>query len=76
MFLLEYFFRLFSNLGKNFVSLGIPFKLDFIEFITIPLIEKINFFPEPVLLLFGILLLLTSINLFPKFLLLLWEKNL
>ncbi len=75
MFLLEYFFRLFSNLGKNFVSLGIPFKLDFIEFITIPLIEKINFFPEPVLLLFGILLLLTSINLFPKFLLLLWGEE-
>lgn len=78
MFLLEYFLSLFSVAGNYFITLGIPFKLGFVDKITIPVIEFIGIFlPNYLFVIFGILLLIFSLKNIPKFMIGLWgEENL
>ena len=75
MFLLEYFFDILSRTGSYFLSLNIPFKLNFIDFVTLPLIKMISFLPEFVLIFFGIFLLLVSLREMPRFMLSLWGED-
>ena len=46
MFFLEYFFSFFSKAGNYFIVSGAPFKISFIDKITLPLISPIKFIPE------------------------------
>ncbi len=75
MLIVEYFFKFFSNTGNYFISLGIPFKLNFINIITIPLINFISFLPKIILIFLGILLLLISLKKLPKTILALWGED-
>lgn len=75
MFFLEYFFSFFSNVGNYFVASGVPFKITFIENITMPLINLINFLPEYFLAFLGIFLLIFSLKKMPIFMMRLWGEN-
>lgn len=76
MFFLEYFFSFFSSAGNYFIDLGLPFRLGFIDNITLPLIRLIDFImPKYLLVLFGVLLLIFSLKKMPDFMLCLWGEN-
>ncbi len=75
MFFLEYFFSFFSKAGNYFVVSGVQFKIDFVDKITLPLINLIKFVPEYFLALLGILLLIFSLREMPVFMLHLWGAD-
>ena len=75
MFVLEYFFGFFSKAGNYFVGLGVPFKIGFIDTITLPLINLIKFIPNYFLVVLGLLLLVFSLKQMPKFMLRLWKEK-
>ncbi|MBS3073194.1 hypothetical protein J4465_00130 [Candidatus Pacearchaeota archaeon] len=75
MFLLEYFFSFFSKMGNYFIVLGVPFKITFIENITMPLIKLITFIPEYLLAFLGIFLLIFSLKKMPVFMMRLWGED-
>jgi len=75
MFFLEYFFNFFSKAGNYFVSLGVPFKIGFVDMITLPLINLIKFIPVYLLALSGLVLLICSLKQMPKFMLRLWRED-
>jgi len=69
MFLFEYFFSFFSKTGNYFLTLDVPFKLKFIDSITLPLINFFSFLPKYVLVFLGIIILIVSLRKIPKFML-------
>ena len=75
MFFLEYFFSFFSKVGNYFITFGVPFKITFIDKITLPLISLIKFIPEYFLALLGVLLLIFSLKKMPVFMLRLWGED-
>lgn len=75
MFFLEYFFSFFSKTGNYFIASGVPFKINFIDKITLPLINLIKFIPEYLLILLGIFLLILSLEKIPVFILRLWGED-
>jgi sodium-dependent phosphate cotransporter len=75
MFFLEYFFSFFSQAGNYFVSMGVPFKINFIDVITLPLINLLGFIPNYLLSIFGVLLLIFSLKKIPYFMLCLWKEE-
>src|SRR3989344_7378684 len=72
MFVLEYFFRFFSYAGNFFISLGIPFRINFVDTITIPVINLISFLPKSLLVIAGAFLLAISLKSLPRFIFSLW----
>lgn len=75
MFFLEYFFSFFSKVGNYFIVSGVPFKITFIDKITLPLINLIKFIPEYFLALLGVFLLIFSLKKMPCFMLQLWGED-
>ena len=75
MFFLEYFFSFFSKAGNYFLFSEVPFSINFVDKITMPLISLIKFIPEYLLALLGILLLILSLKKLPVFVLHLWAKD-
>jgi sodium-dependent phosphate cotransporter len=75
MFILQYFFSFFSYAGNYAINLGVPFKINFIEKITNPLLEKISFLPLSVLIILGIFFLLFSLKKMPECMLKMWEEE-
>jgi len=75
MFFLEYLFSFFSKVGNYFIVSGVPFKITFIDKITLPLISLIKFIPEYFLALLGVFLLIFSLKKMPVFMLRLWDEN-
>lgn len=75
MFVLEYFFRFFSYAGNFFVALGIPFRINFVDTITIPLINSISFLPKSLLVIAGTFLLVISLKSLPRFIFNLWGND-
>jgi len=75
MFFLEYFFSFFSKAGNYFITSGVPFKITFIDKITLPLVNLIKFIPEYLLALLGIFILILSIKKMPVFMLHLWGED-
>ena len=75
MFFLEHFFSFFSQTGNYFVNMGVPFKIDFIDAITLPLINLLKFIPGYFLSIFGVLLLIFSLKKIPEFMLRLWKEE-
>lgn len=69
MFFLEYFFSFFSKAGNYLVVSGVPFNINFIDKITLPLISLIKFIPEYFLALLGVFLLIISLKKMPVFML-------
>ena len=62
MFFLEYFFSFFSKAGNYLVVSEVPFNINFIDKITLPLIGLIKFIPEYLLALLGVFLLIISLK--------------
>ena len=75
MFFLEYFFSFFSKAGNYFSVSGVFFNINFIDKITLPLINLIKFIPVYLLALSGVLILILSLKKLPVFVLHLWAKN-
>ncbi len=75
MFFLEYFFSFFSKAGNYFIVLGVPFKINFIDKITLPLISLIRFIPEYFLAFFGVCILIFSLKKMPVFMLRSWGED-
>ena len=77
MFILEYFFGLFSGIENLLVNLNVPFQLNFIDAITVPVVEMFSYLPQVILLGIGIFLLIASLREMPHYLVDLWgEENL
>jgi sodium-dependent phosphate cotransporter len=75
MFLLELFFGVFSRTGDYFLASGVPFKLNFIDTITSPLVNYLSFLPPMVLMFIAIFLLIASLREMPRYMLSLWGKE-
>lgn len=75
MFFLEYFFSFFSKVGNYLMVYEVPFKINFIDKITLPLINLIKFIPEYFLALLGIFLLIFSLKKMSVFMLRLWGED-
>ncbi|MFH1801487.1 MAG: hypothetical protein ABH804_01495 [archaeon] len=76
MFLAEYFFSFFSKTGNYFVSFEAPFKLNFIDSITFPIIKLIDIIlPNYLFALLGVLLLIVSLKKMPSFMVKLWGED-
>jgi len=65
MFFLEYFFSFFSKAGSYFAVSESPFNINFIDKITIPLIEMIKIIPAYLLAIFGVFLIIVSLKKMP-----------
>lgn len=75
MFIAEYSFSLFSKTGTNFLASEYSFNIDFINYITMPLINLMKSIPELFLFFLGILLLVFSLQLMSKNLFSLFDKD-
>ncbi len=74
MFLLEYKFSLFSNLGEYFTL--IPYeRFSLVSFITQPVVNLFSILPKILILILGFLLLFASLTTLPKILVSLWNKK-
>lgn len=72
MFFLEYFFSFFSKTGNYFIVSEASFNINFIDKITLPLINLIKFLPDYFLALFGVFLIIISLKRMSVFMLHLW----
>ncbi len=75
MFFLEYFFSFFSKTGNYFLFSEIPFSINFVDKITLPLINLMKFIPEYLLALLGVFLIILSLKKLPVFVLHLWAED-
>ncbi|MEK6840821.1 MAG: hypothetical protein AABX79_02615 [Nanoarchaeota archaeon] len=75
MFFIEYFFSFFSKAGNYFLVSEIPFNINFLDKITMPLLNLIKDIPGYLLALLGILFLMLSLKKLPVFMMHLWAKN-
>ena len=75
MFFLEYFFSFFSKAGNYFAVSEAPFNINFVDKITLPLIDMIKFIPEYLLALFGVFLIILSLKKMPVFILNIWGRH-
>ncbi len=76
MFTLEYLFSFFSKTGNYFMTLGIPFRLGFIDYITLPIIKLLDILtPNYILAILGVGILIVSIKFMPSFMLKLWGEK-
>ncbi len=76
MFLIEHFTSFFFKTGNYFITLGIPFKINFLDKITLPLIEILKLiFPNFILAIFGIIILILSLRQIPKLVVGLWGED-
>jgi len=76
MFILEFFTGFFSKTGNYFVVFGSPFNSSLIDFLVLPVINFLSFIPDHLKIIFGVLLLIGSLNYIPKFMINAWgERN-
>ncbi len=69
MFFMEYLFSFFSRTGNYLVVSNFPFKINFIDRIMLPLLNKITFLPDYSLAILGAILLILTLKKMPIFLL-------
>ena len=75
MFVLEFFTGFFSKTGNYFVVFGSPFNSNLVDFLVSPLINFLSFIPDHLKIIFGILLLIGSLECIPKFMINIWGEK-
>ncbi|MEK6812432.1 MAG: hypothetical protein AABX76_02635, partial [Nanoarchaeota archaeon] len=75
MFFMEYFFSFFSKAGNYLIVSNFPFKISFIDKITLPLINLLEFLPNYFLAILGVILLILALKQMPSFLLRVWGED-
>ncbi|MBU2459007.1 MAG: hypothetical protein KKB29_01440 [Nanoarchaeota archaeon] len=73
MFLLEFFTGFFSRAGNHFIVLGLP-TIDFVDMITLPLINFISLVPPHLNIILGLFVLVGSLKYLPKFMINIWGE--